>query len=231
MAAIDAQIMGRVRKVLEAIDYESQGNGPLAATLTAQLELLVSQGASPYQETVRPGRAFILGNDPASPVAAVVAIPTTAVMVALYNNAPDGGRSLVIDWVAASGVAKTAAAGQQQMLGLLGQVRETAPTNSALVPKKRNGMGGGTVDTVARSIVNGTALPAATGVATNWFPIGPAFGSPGAAGTPGHGAYYQVNGDIIVPPGRYFAMHVLADVVGSTYVGFIAWHEKQIVLG
>jgi hypothetical protein len=175
------------------------------------------------------GRAFWTGTTAA--VAAVVAIPTTAVLFALYNNDVDGGRSLIIDWVAASGVAKTAAAGQQQMLGLIGQLREPAPTDAGLTIKKRNGLGSGTNDTKVRTIVGGTALPGTTGVAANWFPIGPAFGSPGAAATPGHGAHQYINGDIIVPPGRYFAMHVLADVVGSTYQGFIGWHEKQIALG
>jgi hypothetical protein len=227
---VDVLNLGRIRKLLEAIDAEIPGGEPREMVLTQQLELLVSQGTFPYSETVRVGRAFWIGTTTA--VAAVVAIPTTAVMMALFNNDVDGGRSLIIDWVAASGVAKTAAAGQQQMLGLIGQVRETAPANSALVAKKRNGNGsGGSVDTRALSIVGGTALPAGTGVAANWFPIGPSFGSPGAAATPGNGAYQRVDGDIIVPPGRYFAMHVLADVVGSTYQGFVGWHEKQITLG
>jgi hypothetical protein len=227
--ATDVKVFGRVRKLLEAVDTEAAGADPVEDTLTPQLEKLVAQGAAANQEFVRVGRAFWIGTTTA--VAAVIAIPTTAVMLALFNNDPDSGRSLIIDWVAASGVAKTAAAGQQQLLGLIGQARETAPTNSALVAKKRNGLGGGSPDTKALSIVGGTVLPAGTGVAANWFPIGPSFGSPGAGATPGHGAYQAVNGDIIVPPGRYFAMHVLADVVGSTYQGFIGWHELQTALG
>jgi hypothetical protein len=138
---------------------------------------------------------------------------------------------MVIDWIAASGVAKTAAAGQAQLLVNVGQVRETAPTDAALAIKKSNGYGQGTNDTVARSIVGGTALPAATGVAANWIPFGPAVGFPGAAATPGHGLWAQVDGRIVIPPGRYFAMHVLADVVGSTFQGFVGWHERQLVLG
>jgi len=227
--ATDVKVQGRIRKLLEAIDAEALGGDPRDFTLTLQLEQLMAVGAAMYQETVRPGRAFWIGNTAA--VAGVVAIPTTAIMLALFNNAEDGGRSLVIDWVAASGVAKTAAAGQQQMLGLIGQVREAAPVNSALVAKKRNGLGGKGLDTVASSIIGGTALPALTGVAANWFPIGPAFGSPGAGATPGNGAYQRLDGDIIVAPGRYFAMHVLADVVGSTYLGYIGYHEKQLNLG
>jgi hypothetical protein len=226
---MEVRILGRVRKLLEGVDAEAPGHNEAQIAVNQQLEQLVAPAASAYGEIVRLGRAFQIGNTTA--VAAVVAIPSTAVTLALYNNDVDGGRSLIIDWVAASGVAKTAAAGQQQMIGLIGQVRETAPANSALVAKKLNGMGGGTLDTKARSIVGGTALPAGTGIAADWFPIGPAFGSPGAAATPGHGAYHRVDGGIIVPPGRYFALHVIADVVGSTYVGFIGWHERQIQLG
>jgi hypothetical protein len=227
--ATDVRLSARIRKLLEAIDLEIPGGDPRDATLTPQLELLVALGPAMYEEIVRPGRAFWTGTTTA--VAAVVAIPTTAVMLALFNNDVDGGRTAVIDWVSASGVAKTAAAGQQQMLGLIGQLREAAPTDAALSIKKRNGLGGGTIDSKMRTIVGGTALPVTTGLAANWFPIGPAFGSPGVLATPGHGAYQRVDGDILLSPGRYFAMHVLADLVGSTYQGFVGWHEKQTTLG
>jgi hypothetical protein len=138
---------------------------------------------------------------------------------------------MIIDWVAASGVAKTAAAGQAQLLVNVGQVRETAPTDAALAIKKANGYGQGTNDTVVRTIVGGTALPSTTGIAGQWIPWGPAVGAPGAAATPGDGLWAQVDGRMIVPPGRYFAMHVLADVVGSTFQAFIGWHERQLLLG
>jgi hypothetical protein len=172
--------------------------------------------------------AFYTGTT--SAVAAVVAIPSTAVGFALYNNAADGGRSMVIDWVAASGVAKTAAAGQAQLLCLPGQLREAAPTDAALAIKKANGYGTGTNDTVARTILTATALPATTGITGNWVPIGPAVGAPGAAATPGDGLWAAVDGRFITPPGRYFAVTVLADVVGSTFQLFVGWHEAQLQL-
>ena len=228
--ALELKALARIRKVLDAVDATGIGEKEDQLTLTQQYELLQAAGATPYQEIVRVGRAFYTGTTAA--LAAVVAIPTTAVLLALYNNEPDGGKSLIIDWVAASGVAKTAAAGQQQMLGLLGQVREAAPVDSGIIVKKANGLGNATnkVDTKALTILNATALPATTGIAGNWFPIGPAFGSPGAAATPGNGTWQGVDGRFIVAPGRYFAIHVLADVVGSTYQGFIGWHEKQLTL-
>lgn len=220
-------IRGRIRKLFEGIDAEPVGQED-SFSMTQQFEQLIAQGAAPYREIVKMGRAFFTGTTTA--VAAVVAIPTTAVALALYNNEPDGGRSYVVDWIAASGVAKTAAAGQCQMLANIGQIREAAPTNANLAIKKANGMGVGN-DTRALTIIGGTALPAGTGIAANWFPIGPSFGAPGAAATPGNGAWVPVDGRFIVPPGRYFAVTVLADVVGSTFQDYISWHEVQLTLG
>jgi hypothetical protein len=226
---MDVKVIGRVRKLLEGIDAASVGDDEQIA-LTPQLEQLVAASAAPYREIVRMGRAFYVSTT-ATAVAAVVAIPTTGHMLSLYNNAPDGGRSLVIDWVAASGVAKTAAAGQAQILVNVGQVREAIPTDAGLIIKKANGYAGGSVDTVARTLLTGTALPATTGAAASWVPAGPSVGFPGAAATPGLGLWTAIDGRFIVPPGRYFAMHVLADVVGSTFQAAIGWHELQLNLG
>lgn len=223
---MELTLLGRVRKLLEGIDWEGSGNEvPLA--LSQQLELLTAQGAAPYREIVRLGRAFYVNTTAA--VAAVVALPTTGHLLAIYNNEPDGARSLVIDWIAASGVVKTAAAGQNQLLCNIGQVREAAPTAATLTIKRLNGVGGGSNDTRVNPVT--AALPATTGVAANWFPWGPSVGNPGAAATPGMGLWAPVDGRIIVPPGRYFAIHVLADVIGSTFQGYIGWHEAQIELG
>jgi hypothetical protein len=218
-------LFGRIRKLLEAVDAEPIGGADAEFVTDQQLNLMVAQGAMPYATINQAGRSFWTGTTAA--LAAVVAIPTTGNMLTIYNNNPDGGRSLIVDWVAASGVAKTAAAGQAQLLALIGQLRDTAPATAGFSIKKRNGYGG-TLDT---GVIPATAaLSAQTGVAANWFPLGPAVGFPGAAATPGHGLYARLDGDIIVPPGRVFAMHVLADVVGSTFLGFIGWHEKMIAL-
>lgn len=223
------QLLARIRKVLEGIDAEVPGGDPREVVLTQQLELLIAAGATNYQEIVKTGRAFWSGTTAA--IAAVVAIPTTGHMYAIFNNEPDGGRSIIIDWVAAQNVVSTAVASQAQMLGLVGQVREATPTDAGTGVKKMNGLGGGAVDLNARFILNATALPAATGIAANWFPIGPNGVKVGVAATPGYGMYQQLDGRIIIAPGRYFAMHVLANVVGETFVSFMGFHTKQITLG
>lgn len=225
---MEVRVIGRIRKVLEAIDSGSQGDEEQIA-LTPQLEQLVAASATPYGEITRVGRAFQVTTTTA--VAAAAAIPSTAGGLSLYNNEPDGGRSYIIDFISANGVATAAAAGHAQLLALIGQVRETAPTNSALIPKKLNGLGGGTNDTKARTILTGTALPAATGIAADWFPVGMGIERAAAASLPGAGLYWAAEGRIIVPPGRYFSMQVLADTAASTFQLCIAWHEKQLILG
>lgn len=220
------QIAARVRQLLQAVDQRAPGDEELLG-LSEQGELLVASGASQYGEIVRPGRAFATRTTAA--VGAVVAIPTTAVMFALYNNEPDDGRVMVIDAIWAQNVVSTAVAAQAQMLVMVGQVRETAPTDAALGIIALNGLGGR--DTRARTILTATALPATTGVAANWHGFGASTQKPNAVGTPGYGLWAEVNGRIIVPPGRYFALHVMANVVGETFVTGVMWHEKNFKLG
>lgn len=222
---MDVSPQGRVRRVLEGIDAAGIDTEKQFA-LTQQLEQLVALGSAPYEEIVRIGRSFVVNTTTA--IGAVVAIPTTAHMLAIYNNEPDGGRSYVIDWLAAQNVVSTAVASQAQLLCNVGQVRETAPTDAALAVKQLDGFGN--KDSRVRTILNATALPATTGIAGQWLPWGPSVGKPGAAGTPGYGLWAAVDGRIIVPPGRYFALHVLANVVGETFMAFIAWHEAQLTL-
>jgi len=225
--AADVRILARIRKLLEGIDYEAPGSPDESVTLTPQLEMFIAAGSAPYREIVRMGRAFFIGTTTA--VASIVALPTTAVTLALYNNEADGGRSYVIDWVGAINIVAGAATGQSQIIANLGQTRAAAPTNSALVAKKANGYGPG-VDTRALSIVGGTALDAITGVAANWFPLGSAVGKPGAVAV-GPSIWIPVDGRFIVPPGRYFALHTFSDIVTDTFQVFVGWHELQTQVG
>jgi hypothetical protein len=225
---MDVLAQGRIRKPLEGIDASAVGDIE-EMVLTQQLEVLVAAGKAPYTEICRLGRAFQVTNTTA--VAAAVAIPTTTAGLQLYNGEPDGGRSYVIDFISASNVVSAATAAQASLVCIVGQVREAVPTNSALVAKKLNGLGGGTNDTKARTVLTGTTLPATTGIAADWIPVGPSAAKPGVAATPGYSLYYEPNGRIIVPPGRFFAVQVIANVVGETFVHCIAWHELQLTLG
>lgn len=224
---MDINIFGRVRQSLQGIDAGSPGDTEQIA-LTQQLEQLIASGVAPYQEISRLGRHLQITTTTA--VAAAAAIPSTSGGLSLYNNEADGGRSLIIDFISANGVATAAATGHAQLLALIGQVRETAPTNSALIAKKMNGLGGGTNDSRARTILTGTALPATTGIAADWFPVGMGLERAAATSVPGQGLYWAAEGRIIVAPGRYFSMQVLADTAASTFQLCIAWYERQLDL-
>lgn len=221
--------IARVRKLLEAIDASSVSDNE-QITLSQQLEQYIAASASPYGEIVRPGRAFMAGSQAA--VAAVVAIPTTGHAFAIYNNESDGGRSYVIDWIAAVNIVSTAVSASAVMLANVGQVREAIPADAmpAGALRKANGYGSGN-DTKVRAILTATALPASTGVAANWFPASPVFAKAGAVATPGYGVWQPTDGRYIVAPGRYFALHVMANVVGETFQVQVGWHEKSLTLG
>lgn len=216
----------RVRKLLEGFDSSSPDT-PQQPTLNDQLEQLIALGSSQYGEIVKIGRAFQTRTTAA--VAAVVAFPTTTANLQLFNNEPENGRSYVIDYLWYANVVSTAVVAHAQMLALVGQVRENAPTDAGLAITQLNGMGN--KDTRARTVLTATALPATTGVAGNWFAIGPQAVKTDAVATPGYGAGFEVNGRIIVPPGRFFATQVLANVVGETFVTGVMWHERLLRLG
>lgn len=220
----EMKIISRVRKLLEAIDQSSKDTDQ-QATLNAQLALLVALDSTAYDEIVRSGRAF--ESHITAALAAVIAVPTTAIMLGVYNNEPDGGRSYIVDRVWALAIVAPASVGQAALIGALGQTRVAAAVSAALAINSQNGMGG--KDT--KAIVATAALDAVTGVAANWRLLpGQTAVHRAIASVPGQWLNAEINGRIIVPPGREFAMHVLADTVGSTFIGGIEWHEKQVEL-
>jgi len=223
--AFDLKVLGEVRGIF--MDLLPTSRDDEQVQLSGQGEQLVAQAAAPYQEICRQGKMFWVNT--IVDVAAVTTIPTTAVLLAIYNNENDGGRSLIIDQVWAL-VTTDAAANIKHagVIACLGQVRETAPADQALTIKQCNGMGN--TDTRVRTIISGTALPAGTGLAANWFPVGYSVNS-GVASLPGYQIMVDVWGRYIVPPGRYFAVHVLASVSTIEAQMGIMWHEKVILNG
>lgn len=221
----DMKMLGKVRGIL--VDLFATNREDEQAHLSGQGEWLTAAAAAPYQEIVRQGKSYWTNTTTA--VASVTAIPSTAHGLAIYNNAPDGGRSLVIDRVwALYTVNSTAALMHAGIIGCLGTVREAIPTNAGLAIKKLNG--NGDPDSVVYTILTGTALPAGTGIAANWFALGPSVNSAVNA-LPGFQQSYEVNGRIIVPPGRYFALHTLASHTTSSAILGVEWTEKLLLNG
>ena len=219
----EAMILGKIRgtnqdELLASNADEEQ------VRLSGQGEQLYAMGASVYQENTRLGRTFWTNNT--TPVAAVIAMPTTAVNLAIYNNEPDGGRSYVIQRVSAVAGAAGAVLYQAYIIGCLGQTREAIAAMAAMTLKQANG--GGKNDSRARVIIGGTAI---TGVAaTNWFCLSNSQVTL-TASVIGWQIDAPINGRFIVSPGRYFAVHVLGSAVGLTATMNIYWTEKMLLLG
>jgi hypothetical protein len=230
---LQAKVFGKIRGIF--LDLLPSNREDEQLHLSGQAELLIAFGAAPYQEIVRQGRAFMVNTTTA--VATVVAVPSTAYGFGIWNGEADGGRSYVIDAVAALFTVNGGAAlVQDGIIGCLGLVREANPTNTQLTPKQMNGMGN--ADTKVRTIVAadnpyaggaGTVL-VTTGIAGNWFPIGNSVNSAVNA-LPGYQIVANVDGRIIVPPGRLFLLHTLGSVNTSSAQLYIWWHEKVILNG
>lgn len=227
-----AKLVAYTRKALEMVEGGPRGVEGMPLHVNQHGDLYCAQGAARYEDIVAAGHAFEInsGMTTALDIAAVIAVPTTAVIAAIYNGEADGGKSLVIDQAWALMTTAGAAVKQASLLGCLGTVRETAPTDATPTGALRalNGMGG--KDTKARWIVSGTALPATTGIAANWTTLATGVNT-AIASLPGSAIMADIDGRIIVPPGRYFGLHVLcADVTAEWNVG-LRWHERQLALG
>lgn len=185
--------------------------------------ILVAQGASAFEEINRLGTMYSVVNTTA--VASVIALPTTACALGLYNNAADGGKSMVIDAVFAIAIVVEATINQAGLLWYLGDARETALTD-ALIARRHNGMGTGSP--IALCAAGGAIMTSAAAI--DWRPIGQAFGQT-VTSLPGLQLYERVDGMIIIPPGRMFGLNVMSNDVTTTFVCGAIWHEKQLTLG
>jgi len=232
--SLETKVLGKIRGIF--LDLLPSAREDEQLQLSGQAEQLIAFGAAPYQEIVRQGRAFVANT--ATAVATVVAIPATAVYgFIIYNNESDGGRSYILDRVSALYTVNSGAAlAHVGIIGCLGLVREAVPTAAAIIPKQMNGMGNS--DTKARFVLTGdnawglgaTLAPPTSVFTSAWFPIGNSINSAVNA-LPGFQTDVNIDGRIIIPPGRLFAVHTLGSVVTSSAQFYIYWHEKVILNG
>ena len=186
--------------------------------------VLAAQEAAQFEDITRAGKAFHCIS--VTTTAAVIAIPTTAGMLSIWNSADDGGKSIIIDAVFGYAVAGGAVLYQAGMIYVVGQTR-VATNGGAIVVRRNNGYGA-TSDSVA-VCDDVPTLDAVTGVAVGWMPIGNSVTS-AVISLGGLAIYERVDGRIIVPPGRALGLHVLASAVGTTWQVGAMWHEKVLTL-
>ena len=180
----------------------------------------VAQELPPLTGTVARGRSYWASTTTAA--APVIAIPTTAALIGLWNGEPDNGKSYVIDSVFVVQVAVTAAV---QNVGILANVSQaqiaTAIANTITPRSLRAGLG----YSGAARVAVGITLNAADGVAANWMPIGT---TPSPSNTLQIGTVvdYDVGGRIIIPPKGQLSLSALAGAATASSIQIgMRWHE------
>lgn len=229
---METRIQGYVRKSQEYMSVEGEGQNNQQVALSPLGDVLIARGTPDYQEVVRGGRSFFCSSS--SVLNAVIARPTTQVIVGLYNAAPPGGPTAIIDFVSACCLTSGAAASQAMMWVYVGQHQGTPPTTTATF-NKMNGNGsrgaGSFTGPPLGSVMLGGFNQSVDNVADAWFPVGIPGVKTGVAATPGYGMYYECNGRFMVPPGRWFGTHVLSSAVSEQFMMAVGWHERQLNLG
>lgn len=185
-------------------------------------ELLVAAGLPPLAELASRGQSWWVKGAAAAPV---IATPTTASLLLLWNGSAD--KVYVIDSVF---VVQVVITGAIQNVGILGNVSTTrvttAPTKD-LTPRplfaNRAYSGDAIVD-------EGANLDATNGVAANWQPLGST--GPGQ-NTLQVGTVTDVDlkGLIVLPPGGQLALTALAGAATAASVQLgMRWHELLLKL-
>ena len=187
-------------------------------------DMFSAQGGAMYEDITRGPHAFHVQATTA--VAAVIALPSVATALMVWNSAPDGGRSMVIDAIGATCETGSGVVSQMGMIWVLGQTRVATVAND-LIARRNNGLGA-TTDTVA-IIAEGGNLDGVTGVAIGWVPWGRSTTSAVISLT-GTQFFHKVNGKIIISPGRAFGLHVMSSDVDSDFICGMMWHEETIRL-
>ena len=187
-------------------------------------DLLFGPGGADYEDITRGGHAFhCIAN---VGVATDTVYPTLATAFMCWNSAPDGGRSMIVDAVFAICDVGSGILAQYGMIYVLGQTR-VATVADTIAVRRNNGLGI-TTDSVAICAEGGN-LDAITGVDLGWMPIGNTLNQAVISLT-GMVLWEEVNGRIIIPPGRAFGLHTMGADVDSDFVMGMMWHEKTIKL-
>ena len=188
-------------------------------------EILQAWGDSNYTEITRSGKGFTVRNTTAT--VPVIALPTTTAGLGIWNSAADGGKSIIIDALWATQITVGANFTQNCLIYVQGQTRVVTLTD-ALTIRKANSNGPSS-DSVAVTAAGGAILDAVTGVAIGWNSIGASANS-GIDSLVGASIWVEVNGRLIVAPGRQFGLNILSSHTGGSWNMGIMWHEKQITL-
>lgn len=177
-------------------------------------DLLLANSLPAALETSRMGETYRCCATAA--VASVVAVPTTTAQVTLWNGEPDGGKVYVLESAYTVAVAG-AVAGSINIVGCVNVGKKANPAGTLLTIRGTAGqqyLGRGVV-ALARTIVN-----------DGWFPL--MQGQAHAASAIGAGAFADLRGQVVLPPGHTFSISVVTNAVGITVRSGLRWQEVYL---
>jgi hypothetical protein len=194
-------------------EWTGSGSASVRTRADVRKNTLVSQGMPPGAEMSRMGEGWTVQT--ATLFAPLVAIPTTAAALEVYNNSQT--RVMVLRDLFTSQVLSTAAS-QTYAIYAMVTTSKAVPTLTALSLHSMSGRAAVT-PTASGEIVTGVGT---TVVANGWRPYGPPQAWGTATATPGNAWSVPVHGDIIVPIGASVCLHIVgALATASTFqVGF-----------
>jgi hypothetical protein len=215
------KIAGRVRGLFSGNYPENREDEQFH--LNSRGDQIVAQGLPELTEIVRLGDSWQVST--ATGTASVQAIPTTNAGLAVWNGESAGGKSYVIDSVAAHEIVVDATQSNMTTLYVMNNKTPVAAvTDDALTIRSLSGRtygGRARTQLLARTVVN-----------DGWFPCGTS--APAAAAANGSAwkcVDVPLRGMYIVPPGGQFnliAAKVAATAAQMIYT--IRWHEVQLIV-
>lgn len=215
------KVAGRVRGLFAGNYPENREDEQFH--INSRGDQLVAQALPPLTELVRLGDSWQVSTS--SAIAPLTALPTTNCGLAIWNGEPAGGKSYVIDSVAASEIVVDATQSNCTALFVMNNKTPVAAiTDAGLAIRSLSGR---TYGGKARTLLTGTTI-------TNdgWFPAGNSVApAPAVAGSAWKQTDVQLNGLYIVPPGGQFNLHAVKVAATAGQMIFtIRWHEIQLIV-
>lgn len=215
--SLSLQLKSQVRRT----SAEYYGSGAYENAMNSRGDLIVSQGLPPLTELTRLGEGWSIRTPLANAFQPVAAMPTTLANMVLHNG--HASKSLVISSVWAVAATSIAAASSLTLLAQISNAGVAAPTdNTAVLVTSRSGK---TYAGSSKKAIANTAFA----IADKWTVIGESSGHPSTA--IGAGAFADVQGGWIVPPGACFCVNLVASTAGGTMLQGIDWYEAVLDLG
>ncbi len=191
---------------------------PVDLQATRQRGLLVGQGLPPYAHLAAGGGGYSV--IATAGVATIVVAPTVLSLGTLFNNAPGGGKTFVLDRAFFHQLVSTAA---EARLGIwlcvhpVGMAKPTADITKINSGSGRKGYGGDAIFDLDATVVD-----------DGWYPWGDSVDVEPTGTLPGAQVAVPVGGRILVPPQAGVSIQVVSSLAGVTGAAGLSWFEEQL---